>query len=256
MSATKQGKCQPWAAFKPSQGGISEISFGKNKIDSFKSENVYEKCSESCPMKSATILHTISSPDQFSTDFEGTIFRGRSEPRVAFIGRSNVGKSSLINRLLKEKVAQVSSSPGKTKALHFYDWKLGKKIFVDLPGYGFAAESKDSREYWKKLISRYLKEDLGLGHLVVLIDSRHGPLEKDIEALDFFLSSGCSVVIVATKSDQLKNQSARHQSEKLLDESLKPFAAGITARFLVSVEDERSIQKLRMFLRDDVAESF
>ena len=207
-------------------------------------------------MKSATILHTISSPGQFEHDFEGTQFRGRSEPRVAFIGRSNVGKSSLINRILKEKVAQVSSSPGKTKALHFYDWKVGNKIFVDLPGYGFAAESKESREFWKKLISQYLKVDLGLGHLVVLIDSRHGPLEKDIEALEFFLSTGCSVVIVATKADQLKNQSSRHQSEKLINEVLKPFEHGIAARFLVSTEDEKSVQKLRMFLKENEAETF
>jgi GTP-binding protein len=201
-------------------------------------------------MKSPTILHTISAPDQFAHDFFGESFKGRLEPRVAFIGRSNVGKSTLINRILKEKVAQVSASPGKTKALHFYDWKPGQKIFVDLPGYGFAKESKDSREYWKKLIGGYLKADQNLTHLLILIDSRHGPLEKDIEALDYFLSENCPVVIVGTKADQLKSQSMRYQSEKVMKEKLAPFSSGIIDQFLVSEDDEKSIQKLRLFLKE------
>ena len=200
-------------------------------------------------MKSPTILHTISAPNQFKTDFDGDYFLGRREQRVAFIGRSNVGKSSLINRLLKEKVAQVSSSPGKTKALHFYDWKESKKILVDLPGYGFAAQSKEDRESWKRLISGYLESDFGLKHLLVLIDSRHGPLDKDLEALEYFFSARAPVVIVATKADQLKTQSMRHVSEKTIAEVLKPFESGIRERFLVSIDDEKSIQKLRVYLR-------
>lgn len=202
-------------------------------------------------MKSKTVLHTITSPAQFVQDFYGMEFRGRLEKRVAFIGRSNVGKSSLINALLKEKVAQISSSPGKTKALHFYDWKSGKRIFVDLPGYGFAEQSKESRESWKRLISGYLETDVGLTHMLILVDSRHGPLAKDIEAIDYFISEGCKVVIVATKADQLKTQSSRHESAKVIKEKLIPFSKGIVEQFLVSIEDERSLQKLRVFLRGE-----
>src|SRR3954453_20656807 len=107
----------------------------------------------------AKFLLTLAAPSQFPDLFRGPSLKGHREPRIAMVGRSNVGKSSLINALLKAPLAQTSNKPGKTRAIHFYLWNEGGKIIADLPGYGFARVAKDERKKWEELIETYLQED-------------------------------------------------------------------------------------------------
>ena len=124
-------------------------------------------------------------------------------PQIAFAGRSNVGKSSLINTLLNRKsLARVSASPGKTVTVNFYD--IDRTFFlVDLPGYGYAKVSQAEKERWGKLMEDYFaanRIDLG----VMIVDCRHAPTNNDITMARWFLDSGCPFVVVANKLDKLK----------------------------------------------------
>lgn len=138
--------------------------------------------------------------------------------QIAFSGRSNVGKSSLINSLLGRKsLARVSSAPGKTITINFYD--VDKKLFlVDLPGYGFAKRRPEDKEQWSALTDGYFTKNpnLDLLRLVVqLIDSRVGPTADDEMMLQFLREAQIPFVVVATKSDKL-NATERKKSEELL----------------------------------------
>ncbi len=130
------------------------------------------------------------------------------------VGRSNVGKSSLINSLLGLRLAQVSAEPGKTRLIHFYDWKGSGKIIVDLPGYGFARASQAERNKWAELIQAYLEADQNLQAALLLVDSRNGPTALDREAYDFLKSSGVHVQVVFTKTDGLKTQKERAERRR------------------------------------------
>lgn len=124
-------------------------------------------------------------------------------PEIAFAGKSNVGKSSVINRLLQRKnFARVGEKPGKTVHINYFT--VDKKCyFVDLPGYGFAKVSQAEKERWSKLMEAYFAENrIDLGVLVV--DARHAPTNNDITMADWFLQSGCPFVVVANKLDKLK----------------------------------------------------
>lgn len=136
----------------------------------------------------------------------------RPEGRIALLGRSNVGKSSLINAVLGGTHARVSKTPGRTQTVNWYLWKRGPgsfKILADLPGYGFAQASKDSRNQWARLAENYLRHDGQLEGFWVLWDSRHGPTKVDLEAIEFLSLRQVPVTIVMTKCDQLKTQSER-----------------------------------------------
>lgn len=160
-------------------------------------------------------LYTVGDAAQLKELFQGPFLMGRREKRLAFIGRSNVGKSTLINALLSFKLARVSSEPGKTRHIHFYAWKEAGKIVADLPGYGFAKQSKEDREKWAEFVNAYLQLDEGLERALVLLDSRHGPTDLDLQAIQF-LRDECVVpmVFVMTKIDQLKTQSERAKRKK------------------------------------------
>ncbi len=127
-------------------------------------------------------------------------------PQIAFSGRSNVGKSSLINTLLDRKsLARVSGTPGKTITINFYDVDHAF-YFVDLPGYGYAARSPEDKKRWSTLTNGYFAENpnIDLLRLVIqLVDSRIGPTEDDLMMLEFLRSSGLPHLIVATKEDKL-----------------------------------------------------
>ncbi len=160
-------------------------------------------------------------PGQFPTD---------PIPQVAFSGRSNVGKSSLINSLLGRKsLARVSSAPGKTVTVNFYD--VDKKLFlVDLPGYGFAKRSPEEKAKWSALTDGYFTKNpnLSLIRLVIqLVDSRIGTTEDDRTMLSYLASSGLPFLIVATKSDKLNATERRAAEERLRNDPSIPSDAPI-----------------------------
>lgn len=124
-------------------------------------------------------------------------------PEVAFAGRSNVGKSSLINALLERKnLARTSGRPGKTQQLNFY-LVNGAFYLVDLPGYGYAQVSRTQRTAWTRLIGTYLEQRKQLRALVHLIDSRHAPTELDRQVMDFMRGGTLPYLIALTKTDKL-----------------------------------------------------
>ena len=125
-------------------------------------------------------------------------------PQFAFAGRSNVGKSSVINRLVNRKnLAYVGASPGKTTQINYFLID-GRAYLVDLPGYGYAKVSKAERDRWGKLMEDYF-QSAGLIHLgVQIVDARHKPTADDVTMHDYFVQTGCPVVIVANKLDKLK----------------------------------------------------
>ena len=133
-------------------------------------------------------------------------------PEVAFAGKSNVGKSSLINALMNRKsYARTSAQPGKTQTINFYN--INDAIyFVDLPGYGYATANEAVKAKWGKMIERYLHQSKQLKLVFLLIDIRHAPGKNDIQMYEWILSNGFMPVIIATKSDKIK----RSQLDKCL----------------------------------------
>lgn len=128
-----------------------------------------------------------------------------SLPQVAFIGKSNVGKSSLINKLFNRKdLARVSHTPGRTQQINFFDL-AGKLLVVDLPGYGFAKVSANQRNVWEVLIAHYLAKTPSLKIINLLIDSRRGLKEHDIVMIDFLREKDLPFQIIFTKIDDAKS---------------------------------------------------
>ena len=131
-------------------------------------------------------------------------FNDNSEPEIVFAGKSNVGKSSLINALMNRKsLARTSGKPGKTQTINYY--KVNDEIyFVDLPGYGYANANLATREKWGKMIERYLHTSKQIKCIFLLIDIRHEPGKNDKQMYDWIVYNGYSPVIIATKLDKLK----------------------------------------------------
>ena len=140
-------------------------------------------------------------------------------PEIAFAGKSNVGKSSLINGLLNRKaLARTSSSPGKTQTINFYN--INKELyFVDLPGYGYAKVSQEIKAKWGKMIENYLKKSKMLAAVFLLIDIRHAPSENDVLMYDWITSNGYKPIIIATKLDKIK-RSQKDKNIKVIKEKL------------------------------------
>lgn len=130
---------------------------------------------------------------------------------IAFVGRSNVGKSSFINAFLGRKsLAKTSSIPGKTRTINFYNID-NKFRLVDLPGYGYAKVSKKEKEKWDKLINEYLHDRENLKEVFLLVDIRHEPTDLDLQMYDWIIDSGFTGFIIATKYDKIsKNQLQKH----------------------------------------------
>ena len=146
-----------------------------------------------------------------TVEFAGSLFDTDAPvpgdlPQVAFSGRSNVGKSSLINVLLRrtqKKLARVSATPGKTRSLNFY--LVNDRFFlVDLPGFGFARVSSRVRRSWKTLVEDYLVGEPKLRGVVHLVDARHDPTITDLEMVEFLAEKGLPTLVVLTKMDKLK----------------------------------------------------
>ncbi|MEA4994077.1 MAG: ribosome biogenesis GTP-binding protein YihA/YsxC [Oscillibacter sp.] len=154
-------------------------------------------------------------------------------PQMAFAGRSNVGKSSVINRLVGRKnLAYVGATPGKTTQINYFKVD-GKAWLVDLPGYGYAKVSRTEKERWGRLMERYFQDEgdiLTVG--VLIVDARHKPTADDVTMHGWFRESGCPEIVVANKLDKLKAREVeanlaliRQTLEMLDDEPLVPFSA-------------------------------
>ena len=156
-------------------------------------------------IKSAEFITSAVKPAQYPP--EGL-------PEIAFAGRSNVGKSSLINLLLNRKtLAKVSSSPGKTRTINFFSINNGQFRLVDLPGYGYAKVSKSMSEDWGQMMETYLTKRKGLLKVVQLVDARHEPTAQDKQMYEFLQYYGLDGIVVATKADKLsKNELTKNLS--------------------------------------------
>ena len=141
------------------------------------------------------------------------------KPEVAFAGKSNVGKSSLINALMNRKsYARISATPGKTQTINFYN--INEELYlVDLPGYGYAKVSEAEKERWGKMIERYLNNSPQLKAVFLLIDIRHAPSANDKMMYEWIVTQGYEPIIIATKLDKIKRSQTQKQL-KLLWEGL------------------------------------
>lgn len=136
---------------------------------------------------------------------------------VAFVGRSNVGKSSLINALMNRKsYARTSQQPGKTQTINFYN--INELLyFVDLPGYGYAKVSQDTVKKWGKMIDGYLHQSKVLRLVFLLVDIRHKPNQNDIQMYEWCVNYGFNPIIIATKSDKIKRSQLQKQIKQIKD---------------------------------------
>lgn len=172
-------------------------------------------------------------------------------PEIVFAGRSNVGKSSLINKLCSRKnLARVSSTPGKTATINFYG--VDGCYLVDLPGYGYAKVSNAERRRWDDLINSYFDADRACAVLVQLIDCRHDPSADDVQMLQYLSFRRLPFIVALTKADKLK-KSQLSPTLQGFEEMLRKY--GCKAIFLTSSETGYGMEELRAFLSDQVAET-
>ena len=149
-------------------------------------------------------------------------FPAPSLPEVAFLGRSNVGKSSVINTLVDAKLARTSSTPGRTRSINFFEVRWPGKpnpevIFADLPGYGYAKLSREISQEWPKFVEPYLNDRPTLALCLALIDVNVPPQDSDRHLLDFLNASGRNFLLIGTKSDRLSNNQLRNALKTLSD---------------------------------------
>lgn len=157
---------------------------------------------------------------------------------IAFAGKSNVGKSSLINALMNRKsLARTSSQPGKTQTINFYN--VNDEIyFVDLPGYGYAKVSEEIKAKWGKMIEKYLKRSKQLRAVFLLIDIRHEPSANDKQMYNWILDNGFQPIIIATKADKIsRNQLQKHV--KMVKEGLKVVKGTVVIPFSAQTKQGR-----------------
>lgn len=141
-------------------------------------------------------------------------------PEFVFAGRSNVGKSSFINKLCnRNKLARTSANPGKTATLNFYQIE-NQLYFVDLPGYGYAKVSWSERQKWADMINEYLETSPHLASVFLLVDSRHKPTEDDCMMMNWIRSAGLAYKVIATKTDKISKKAAE-ESRKIIMERLE-----------------------------------
>jgi len=163
-------------------------------------------------------------------------------PEIAFAGRSNVGKSSLINMLINRRgLAKTSSTPGKTQLVNFYDLD-GLFRLVDLPGYGYARVSKSKKSEWGKIIDTYLSSRENLMEVLLLVDCRHKPTEDDKEMYQWIKAYGYNGIVIATKSDKL-SQSQLAKQVKLIRETLEMTPESV----LIPISSEKRAGKYKVW---------
>lgn len=166
-------------------------------------------------------------------------------PEFAFAGKSNVGKSSLINALMNRKsYARISAQPGKTQTINFYN--INEEFYyVDLPGYGYARVSEEIKEKWGKMIERYLHQSKQLRVVFLLIDIRHDPSANDKQMYDWIVHQGFEPVIIATKLDKIKRSQVQKQ--------LKAIRTGLNTKATIipfSAETKQGREEIWNFLEN------
>jgi len=184
-------------------------------------------------------------------------FPAPSTPEIAFLGRSNVGKSSLINNLVGSKIAKTSSTPGRTQTINFFEIRRPGKpkadwIFADLPGYGYARVPKDITAEWPKFIDPYLHNRVSLALCISIVDVSIPPQKKDLELLNWLRHVGRPYIVVGTKVDRISNNQLRNnllklQQELLVDDIVAFSAKGTTGH-------DELWKKIREAAGTDVAE--
>ncbi|MBR1439313.1 MAG: YihA family ribosome biogenesis GTP-binding protein [Synergistaceae bacterium] len=167
-------------------------------------------------------------------------------PEIAVAGRSNVGKSSLINALLGARLAKTGQTPGKTRSINFYraESSSGSLRIVDLPGYGYAKRSKDERNDWQRLVSAYMRDRESLRLVCHLVDFRHGLLKNDRELQEWIRSEGKKIFVVFTKADKIAKGKWRSTREGYIRDGLYSYDVPV----ITSAEKKEGIDSLGEFL--------
>lgn len=193
-------------------------------------------------IKKAELVAVTADPKQYPPD---------ELYEIAFVGRSNVGKSSLLNLLTnRKKLARVSQSPGKTRTINFYEINDSFRI-VDLPGYGYAKVSKSVSESWGKMMERYFETRQGLLKVIQLVDIRHEPSKQDVQMYDYLKHYGLDGIVVATKADKI-SRNQYQKSEKVIRQTLgmKPEDKVIPISSLKKTGHEKLLEEIERILID------
>lgn len=170
-------------------------------------------------------------------------------PEIAFAGRSNVGKSSLVNALTGRKtLARTSNTPGRTKMLNFFN--LGRRMMlVDMPGHGYAKAAKDEIRVWTALVKDYLRGRSNLKRLCLLVDSRHGFKDSDFDLMDMLDEAGVAYQIILTKIDKVKKAHLEETSKKV-EKEIKKRAAAHPFLFKTSAQTGAGVEEVRALLAE------
>jgi len=172
-------------------------------------------------------------------------------PEVVFAGRSNVGKSSLLNRLLGARLARTSARPGRTQTINWFRTDDSFWL-VDLPGYGYAKASREAREEWARLIASYFERPGGRRLVVQLVDGRVGATQLDVEAGQYFAAMDVARVVVATKMDRLKKRNDRGRALERIERALE--LGGGTELLAVSAVSGEGVRELWKRITEFLAE--
>jgi len=192
-------------------------------------------------IKTAEFIKSYSKIDDFESD---NLFE------FAFVGRSNVGKSSLINALTnRRKLAKTSSMPGRTRLINTFLINNEFKL-VDLPGYGYAKASKSLIKEWQPLIEGYLNTSLMLKNVFILLDSRHEPSELDVQMINFLYARNLPFTIIATKSDKLKKSELNLKMNALANF----IGVGLKNIIISSAEDKKGIEEILLKIEQSLNE--
>jgi len=172
-------------------------------------------------------------------------------PEIVFSGKSNVGKSSLINKLLYRKsIARVSATPGKTTTINFF--RLKDARFADLPGYGYAKVSRSEKDRWGELVEGYFAQERNIALIIQICDIRHSPTKDDIAMIEFLHSTGYNFIIALTKLDKLK-KSQRQARIDSLSEELSAFEG--VKLYPCSSQNGEGIEEIRAAIEESITET-